>query len=124
MCGLYGRLMSLPENHHFSNLTYQICFICLTKGMKPMNARFTILNGENTLQSCRNAFSRQYTCALWICPHLKKQCIFSWWFMVSPQCGPSKANHANCRLVELKGVMGSATASYQMDFALLRQQKC
>jgi hypothetical protein len=96
---LHGRLMHLLENHHTGTVTYQTCCIRLNQGNKRINARFSILDDEMTLQPCRNASSSELTVDIWTRSHLEKHCLMPWCFMLSPPCGPSATNHVNCLLV-------------------------
>jgi len=97
--GLHRRLMSLHDNHHTSSVRYQPCCIRLNQGKKPLNARFSILNHEMTLQECGNAYSSQLKVAVQPRPQPEKHCSISSWLMLSPPCGPSATNHMNRLLI-------------------------
>jgi len=100
--GLHWRLMPLLDNHHTSSLTYWPCCKRLNQGKKLVNARFSILDDEKTLQPCRNACRGRLKVAIRTRPHPEKHCIISWWLMLSLPCGPSATNHMKCSLIALK----------------------
>jgi len=90
---LHRRLMPLLDNHHTSSLTYRPCWKRLNLEKKPFNARFSILDHEQTLQLCGNASCSRLEVAIRTCPHPEKRCIICWWLMLSPPCGPSATNY-------------------------------
>jgi len=100
--GLHRRLMPLLDNHHTSSLTYRPCCKRLNQGKKPFNARFSILDHEQTLQPCGNESRNRLDAAIQTRPHPEKHCTISLWLMHSPPCGPSATNHMNCLLIALK----------------------
>jgi len=55
--GLHRRLMSLPNNHRTSSLTYGPCRKSLNQGGKPFNTLFSFLDDEKTLPKCGYASS-------------------------------------------------------------------
>jgi len=105
--GLLWLLMSLLDNHDTSNLMYWPCCKRLNQGKTPLNAGFSILDKEQTLQLCRNVPSGQHKVAIRTCPHPEKHSIISWWLMLSPPCGPNPTNHMNCLLIVLKRQHGN-----------------
>jgi len=98
---LHRRLMPLLDNRHTSSLTYRTCCKRLNEGKKPFYAQFNIIDGEKTLQLCRNVSGSRLKLAIRTRPHPEKHCIMSWWLMLYPPCGPSATNHMNCLLVAL-----------------------
>jgi len=100
--GLQQRLMPLLDDHHTSSLTYWPCCKRLDQRKKPLNAWFSILNSEKTLQPCGNAICSWLYVAIWTRPHPEKHCIISWWLILSPPCGPTATNHMSCLLVALE----------------------
>ena len=96
------RLMPLLDNHNTSSLTYPPFCKRLNQGKKLCNALFSILNDEKTLQACRKVSHNGLRQSIQTRPHPEKECIISWWLMVSPPCGPSAFNHMNSLLVAFK----------------------
>jgi hypothetical protein len=82
-------LMPASKNHHTSSLTYRRCCKCLNTGKKPFNAQFSILNDEKTLQLYGNASRSQLNVAIRTRLYPEMHCTISWWFTLSPPCGPT-----------------------------------
>jgi len=99
---LHHRLMSLLDNHLTSSLTHRPGCNHLNQGKKPINAGFSILDDEMTVQPGGNSSIRQLQVAILTRPHPEKHSKISWWLMLSPPCGPSATNHMNGLCVELK----------------------
>jgi len=77
MQGFHRRLMPLLSNNHTSCMMYWLCCKCLNQGKKPVNAGFSILDNEMTIQPFINASHSQLEEAIQTCPNPEMYCILS-----------------------------------------------